>query len=392
LKRAAAALALVLALAAAFVAGRASWRIARGAPVRAAVVARVGGLAEPTAIALPALPDRPVRNLVLAVGDGMGVVQLAAARLRAFGPDGRFVIERLPVTGLVATHPASRLVGKSDSSANALASGVRTLVDRIGMDASGSPLPTVLEAAAAAGLVTGVVTSSQVFDATPAAFYAHVERRGDHAAIVGQLATAPLDLVAGGGRELFSDAALAAARERGVEVALDTAAWAGASRLPLWGLFPGKRLGEEPAHPTVGELAERALALVAAEAGRRGSGFFLLLEEEGIDTASHANSLERLAAATLRFDQAVAHAARFAAADGETLLVVVGDHGTGGLVIEEEKRLGTLRVSWSSAGHSGEPVALFAYGPDAAQRALSGLYDLPELGRRLRAALDLEAR
>ena len=73
------------------------------------VEAPVGGLATPTEIDLPPLADRPVRNLILAVGDGMGIAEVAAARYRAFGPDGRFVFERLPVTALIASEPS---VGK----------------------------------------------------------------------------------------------------------------------------------------------------------------------------------------------------------------------------------------------------------------------------------------
>ncbi len=83
------------------------------------------------------------------------------------------------------------------------------------------------------------------------------------------------------------------------------AALARADRLPLWALFPGSKLGESPAHPTLGEMAAKAIELAAAEAKRRGHGFFLLLEEEGIDTAGHARDLEAMARAVLHLDQAV---------------------------------------------------------------------------------------
>ncbi|HEX9801429.1 MAG TPA: alkaline phosphatase [Thermoanaerobaculia bacterium] len=385
-------LAFLLAAWAGFFAGRSWTRFATDAPVRSFEEVPIGGLATPATIDLPTLPDAPVRNLVLAVVDGLGIAELAAARIRAFGPDGRFVFERLPAVGLVVTHPAGRLVGKSDSSANALAAGVRTEIGKIGLADDGTPLETLLDRAVAAGLATGIVTTSEVYDATPAAFYAHVEKRRDYAAIVRQLAAAPLDLVAGGGVERFDGALLAAARERGVEVALTTVQLAAAARLPLWALFPGKRLGEKPAHPTLDEMTAKALDLLATEGERRGTGFFLLLEEEGTDTAGHANDVERLAAAALRFDAALARAARFAAADGRTLVVVVADHATGGAVIDDGDAPGTLRVTWTTGDHSGEPVALFAYGPESAQRALGGQLDQPELGRRLAALVGAGAR
>jgi len=384
-KRFALPLAVVAIALAAFEAGRWWSRFAGDAPSK--VEARAGGLAEAPRLALPALPDAAVRNLVLLVGDGLGVSEIEAARLRAFGREGRLAMEQLPVAALVATDPEGRIGPKSETSANALATGVRTPVGRIG---TAERAPTLVERAAAAGLATGVVTTSEVYDATPAAFYARAERRRDYDAIVAQLAASSLDLVAGGGRERFDEATLAAARARGVTVVENVEALAAAG-LPLWALYPGKRLGESPARPTLDELSRRALELLAAEAARRGTGFVLLLEEEGIDTAAHANDLERMTAAVLRFDAAVERAARFAAADGATLVVVVGDHGTGGLVVEEEPRPGVLRVAWTTKGHSAERVALWAYGPAAAARGFAGAYDLSELGRRLPAALGLAA-
>lgn len=389
MRRVAAIVALVAATIAGYVAGRAGLgdRASERVPVDEAPA---GGLATPEPIDLPELPDAPVRNLILAVGDGLGVSELAAARLRAFGGEGRFVMERLPVTALVATAPRGRWTAKSDSAATALATGVRTNVGSLSVGTDGAALPTLVEAAAARGVAVGLVTTSQVFDATPAAFYAHVERRHDYTHILDQLEGAPVDLVAGGGREQFDAGRLDGARARGVTVVEGVDALARADRLPLWALFPGKRLGEEPPEPTLDALAERALALLAAEGARRGGGFFLLLEEEGIDTAAHDNDLDRMTRAAVRFDRAVARAARFAAEDGATLLVVVGDHATGGVVVEDGTAPGAVRVKWGTNGHTAEPVALYAYGPAGASRAFGGALDLADVGARLREALGVE--
>ncbi len=91
----------------------------------AATAARLGG---------------PAANVVLLVGDGLGLAQLAAARIHAYGPDGRLRLERLPVLGLVATHPAGALVAKSDAAATALATGEKTANGRIAVDRQGRPL------------------------------------------------------------------------------------------------------------------------------------------------------------------------------------------------------------------------------------------------------------
>lgn len=108
-----------------------------------------------------------------------------------------------------------------------------------------------------------------------------------------------------------------------------------------------------------------------------------------MDTASHARDLERLAGAALRFDRAVEAAARFAAARGDTLVVAVGDHSSGGVVVDHTSTAERLRVLWGHDQHSGEPVPLFAYGPPTAAARFAGVLDNTEVARRLAAALGL---
>lgn len=392
MKRAAIALGLALALAAGWWAGRAG--VGDPGTLRVRVeTTPVGGLGPPVEESLPPLAPAPVRNVVLLIADGLGVAQVSAAAVRAFGLEGRFLFERLPVVGLVDIGAADAPAADSANSATAFATGVKTTSGRIGTDRDGRSLPTVLEAARAAGRVAGLVTTSQIWDATPAAFATHVARRRDIDAIVGQLADSGVELLAGGGVDRFTAGGrdrLAEARARGVTVATTPAELAAADRLPLWALFHGKRLGESPKRPTVGELAAKAIELLAAEAARRGTGFFLLVEEEGIDTGAHARDLERTAAALVRFDRAVAAAVRFAAADGATLVVVVGDHATGGLVIDQGSTTERLRVIWGNDRHSGEHVPLYAYGPGPAASAFAGTLDNTEVAHRLAAALGLE--
>ncbi|MCB9377688.1 MAG: alkaline phosphatase [Holophagales bacterium] len=355
--------------------------------------APLGGLALPSEWTPPPIAEGPVANLVLMVGDGMGIGSLAAARLRAFGVDGTFLLERLPVTGLVSVEPLGGVVPKSDAAATALSTGVRTENGRIALTPDGVAHRTLLEAARDAGHATGLVTTSEIFDATPAAFAAHVRRRRDFAAILDQMTTSGTDLLLGGGLETFGGAdgeRLTAARKRGVVVATDPDGLGRAAGLPLWGIFPGSTLGEAPTHPTVGELAAVALDRLSAEGDRRGTGFFLLIEEEGMDTAGHARDLDRLAGAALRFDGAVERVARFAAARGDTLVVVVGDHATGGVVVDESSTADRLRVVWANARHTGEPVPLYAYGPAQAALGFTGRRDNAAVGRLLASSLGLE--
>lgn len=343
----------------------------------------------------PALADGPVRNVILLLGDGMAGSQIAAGRIHARGVSGRLHLERLPVTGLVLTHSAGGEVARSDAAATALSTGRKTRNGRIGTDSAGHPLPTIVEVLAAAGWATGLVTTTRITDATPAAFAAHVAERTQQAEIARQLASSKVDLLAGGGRDIFLPVGegggsrtdgrdlIAEARSRGVSVVADADGWARATTLPLFAIFPIEPQKSEPRAPSVGALAGRAIALLAAS----GRPFFLMVEDEEIDSAAHGNDIRRLAATLERFDEAVRRATEFAARDGATLVVVTGDHSTGGPSIDQESSDRGLVVSWESTHHTGEPVPVFAYGPPSAAAPFTGVHDNIEIPALIAGAL-----
>lgn len=346
----------------------------------------------------PALAEAAVRNVILLLGDGMGVAQIIAGRTHSRGPDGRLQLERLPVLGLVATHPEGALIAKSDATATALATGRRTANGRVGSDAAGRPLPTIVEALRDAGWATGLVTTSRITDATPAAFAAHVAERRMQPEIAEQLARSRVDLLIGGGRPYFVPASaagsarrdeldlVAEARAAGIRVIETPAEIVGADALPLFVLLDVEPQRAKEKSPTIAELAARAIALLSAS----GRPFFLLVEEEEIDSAAHRNDIERMSAALERFDTAVAHAVEFAAADGRTLVLVTGDHGTGGPTISQRSTADRLAVAWESGDHTGEPMPLFAYGPPAAAALFAGFYDNTDVPARIGAALGFD--
>jgi len=352
----------------------------------------VGGLSRPSDLDLPELDDGPVQSVVLMVADGLGLSQTTAAAIRAFGPGGRFLFERFPVVGLVSTHPEGGIVTSSDAAATSIATGRKTKVGRIGESGEGDRLTSILEAMRAAGSPAGLITSERIYDATPAAFAAHVDRRRDYPRVVAALADSGVELLAGGGVDQFRPPAaesdlLAAAEGRGVHVVRTVEEWERADALPLWALFPGAKVGESAGTPLLSALTARGVELLAAEAARRGTGFFLMVEEEGPDTSGHANEIDGVAAAVLRFDRAVEAAARFAAADGRTLVLVLADHATGGPTVHYTSTAERLSVSWASGHHTGERVPLYAYGPPAAARRFAGTLDNTEIAPRLAGLL-----
>ena len=368
---------------------------ARGGRLERLPIPAAAAAAAAVAPELPVLAERQVRNVVLLVGDGMGLTQLAAGRMLALGIDGRFQLELFPTVGLLTTHAAGAPVTMSDAAATALATGVKVGSGAIGMDPSGRPLVTLLEVLRDAGWATGLATTTRITDATPAAFAAHVAARRDEARIAEQLSAARVDLLVGGGRGYFLPRRstpgggrdlVAEMGTRGVEVVDDAAGLEAASRLPIAALFAVEPQKSEPRSPTPEAMARKAIELLSGS----GRPFFLLVEDEEIDTAAHANDGARMSAALRRFDAAVAAAAAFAARDGETLVLVLGDHATGGLTIDSRSRGREIALLWGGRGHTGEPVPVFAYGPPAAAGRFGGMHDNTEVPGFLAAALGVE--
>jgi alkaline phosphatase len=314
------------------------------------------------------------RNAILLIGDGMGQAHRLGGQLLAAGRTGRLAMDRLPVAGLMGTTSAdpAHFVTDSAAAATALATGVKTSNGAIAIDLDGRPLPTILELAKRAGKATGLVTTCQVTDATPAAFAAHVPHRSDQSEVARQyLESTGVDVILGGGAVFWAPAGapppfpadpeefrersqgtagdlVARARDLGYAVArtgeelraatqnLGTRRSSLAPR--LLGLFANQELfrqrseGQGDAYDppvSLAELTEAAIALLA----RDPAGFFLVVEESAIDRMAHRNNAPLTLKGVLELDRAVEAALAFAARDRETLVIVTADHECGGLAI-----------------------------------------------------------
>jgi alkaline phosphatase len=402
-------------------------------PLRAALVT---GVAASTATALALAVSSPAdsnrgdgghkrgdraRNVIFLHGDGMGASARDLIRLATTGQDEDLVMNQLRYSGLVQTDPddPEEPVTDSAAGATAFASGVRTFNGAVGVDAQGRPVPTLLERARAAGKSTGLVTTAQVTDASPAAFGAHVSDRAEQSEIARQfLEESKPDVILGGGEDRWlppgdpgaypdnppkdpteessSDRGdlIARAQQLGYEYVSDRAGLQGSDARKLLGLFANEEMFEqrpegegdiyEPVVP-LDEMTAKALGILKGDR----NGFFLFVEEEAIDEFEHRNNTPKTILAGQALDRAVAVAVRFAATHPGTLLVVAGDHATGGLAIENVDDTdesgddvsaedgpftvaGTdlqFVVDWTTGGHTGESTPLTAEGPGA--RALA---------------------
>ncbi|MEV0895663.1 alkaline phosphatase [Actinoplanes sp. NPDC049802] len=387
------------------------------APLIAGTVAAVGLiLVNPLTDVDAEAPPRPaVRNVIFINGDGMAAAHREAARLYHAGLDGQLVMDRLPVSGQLTTSPDDPESAITDSAAgaSAWATGERTYNGAISVDVDGNPLPILGAQAKAAGKATGLVTTAQVTDASPAAFYANAVDRAAQDDIARQyLEKSKPDVILGGGEDWWLPAGtpgaypdqpaedptegsrgtkgnlIEKARAEGYQYVSTPAQLAAAGRGRLLGLFANQEMfqqrpeGQGDVYDPVVSLStmtKKALDNLSTDR----DGFFLLVEEEGVDEFAHRNNGRRTLQTMGELDKAVAVARAYAANHRDTLVVVTGDHETGGLAVEDvdaddESGSGIsaedgpfpvkdsdLRfvIDWTTSGHTGQDVPVTAFGP-----------------------------
>jgi alkaline phosphatase len=309
---------------------------------------------------------RKAKNVIFFIGDGMSLAHRIAARLLAKGIAegkalGKLAIDDMPHMALVATAGSDSIITDSANSASAYATGHKSAVNAIGVyaDRTLDPLddPKVETITSLVkrrlGMVVGIVTNTEIEDATPAAMVAHVRRRSEYDRIVEQYFAAKPDVLMGGGRANFlpqgADGAkrkdevdfLARFREAGYSIALTGPEMASAAAEPatskLLGLFTLGNMdgvldrkflkrgtvGKFPEQPDLTEQVSAALAVLS----KNEAGFFLMVESGLIDKYTHLLDMERAVYDTIMLDNAVRLARDWASARGDdTLIFVLADH------------------------------------------------------------------
>ena len=305
-----------------------------------------------------------VRNIILLIGDGMGMGQLTAAELMNGEDD--LVIRSLPYKSLVTTYPLSAYVTDSAAAATALATGYKTVNGAISMLPNGTIMTTVLEVAEEQGMSTGIVSTTRVTHATPACFMAHTSSRNTEYNIAQQVLESGVDVALGGGATFFSGLDPAAA---GYTVVDTTSELMNIGTGKVLGLFNGDKdymsyeNDRNPEfEPSIAEMTRKSIELLSDDP----DGFFLMVEGGQIDTASHDNDFNNTLGETYAFDNAVLEALEYASTRNDTLVIVTADHETGGLLLIGGYEPGdTPQYKWVSGSHTESMVPVYAYGPMA---------------------------
>ena len=333
-----------------------------------------------------AAQEAPPR-VILFIGDGTGVGAWTAARVSA----DALAVDLLPVGGLVDTREGSGKITDSAASATALATGIHTFNGAISVGPDSQPVTTVLELAEARGMATGLVATSSITHATPAAFSAHVTQRDEQFEIARQMAGQGIDVLLGGGRRFFDPAVrpdsadLLGGLARRSTLVDSPAAFRALdldSVTTLVGLFADDGMpAVADRAPTLAEMTAAALAIL----NRDPDGFFLMVEGSQPDWREHDNdSLAAVATEVLDLDRAVAVALEYCARHPETLLVVTADHETGGLSVVADST-GAFAAVYAGGDHTAALVPLFARGPGAER--FGGMHEIDAIGRYLQESV-----
>lgn len=306
----------------------------------AIAAATVGCATQPTA--------QSPRNVIVMYADGVAATQIEFGRyssqaLRNQSYAVTDIVLKQGTIGLLSTHPSEAFATDSAATASAMSTGVKTTIGAIGVGPDGKPVRTAAQAARAGGRRFGLVTTSEIWDASPAAFSVHAKSRGEGASIVDQYLALEPDVLLGGGAAMFlpkpggkrgdGKDVIAGFRAKGYTVARNSAELRAAGTGRLLGLFSGEALDHTidragTDEPTLAEMTEAALRVLAAPGS---PGFFLFVENESTDTLGHRNDAAGLMREMWAFDDAVKVALEFQRRSPDTLLIVTGDHETGAL-------------------------------------------------------------
>lgn len=338
-------------------------------------------------ISSPPPPAAPFDNIILMIGDGMGWGQLNAT-MKFLGPSVNLTIEELTYLGDVETYSLNDPATDSAAAATALATGNRTNNNMVSMTPSGKILTSILEASEALGKSSGLVTTTPVSHGTPAAFGAHVPHRSDQLTIASQEINKGIEVLLGGGKSWFTTL-LGQAYANGYYLVENRTELLNAVMEDyLLGLFSDGDLSYEYDRdplldPHILEMTNISLQILE----RNPNGFFLMVEGGRIDHASHNNDINNTIGEVIAFNEAVEVAYEFAQQNSGTLLIVVADHETGGLIVNMSSPV--LDYQFTSTAHTGAPVPVFVYCSDPL--ALPPFSHIEDIGKYLFEAFELPA-
>lgn len=297
-------------------------------------------------------------NIILMIGDGMGLAHIDAARTLN---DGRLNMLQSEHVGLIHTQSADAYSTDSAAGGSAIASGVKTNNRALGVDTVGKDLPNLMDIAKSLGKRTALITTDGIMGATPASFYAHQSDRSMKEGIEQNLIESNVDALVYEGKwhsDVFT------LKEDELFASFNT--------------LPKQRIEMTASNRWQEEFLPAWLDQLKSE-----KGMFLMIENGRIDNHSHGKNLDATLDALLGFDRAVGSVLKWIASNPNTLVLVTADHETGGLVIPDgDMKHRRIQGFYYSDDHTGISVPLFAFGAGAEN--FNGVYENTQLHQLIR--------
>ena len=372
--------------------------------------------------------QEPIKNLVLMIPDGTPTAMLSVARWyqQYLDPTQTSLNIDPYICGLVTTHCSNAPIGDSAPTTSCYVTGQpsqkgyiatyppKTDQDLVPIDATRAyqPLATLFEAAKQLQKKTvGLVVTCEFPHATPADCMAHTYNRAQSQNIASQMVYNQVDVMMGGGVSYLTPELKEFLETKHYDVILDDKAAFEQSHSPhTWALFSPKHMpydmDRDPAQmPSLAEMTHKALELLQ----KNENGFVLMVEGSKVDFAGHKNDAVHHITDFLAFDMAVKEVLDFAQKDGHTLVVMVPDHGCGGINLgsyNSDKKFASISlndlyknaseneyIGYTTKGHTGEDVFLACYHPagDVPAGVISNVQLFEYMSRQLRLTNQLPA-
>ncbi len=324
--------------------------------------------------------DKPVKNLIILIGDGTGLAQWYAGYT---ANNQSLNVFNMMQIGLSKTSSYDNYITDSAPGATAISSGYKGNNRSVGVDHTGAVRKSLTEIIARKNMKTGIITSGDMRDATPAAFYGHRAERSNYPGMLIDLLTAPVDILAGSGAiqkdPVFPDLA----KKFAVSTSVSGTDWSKVKPLIIADSIAAVRTSKGRKDWSL-QVFQKSLQRLS----KNKKGFLIMLEGAQIDHGGHANVLPDVVAELKDFDQVVGAAMRFADSNGETLVIVTGDHETGGLTLTAGDYSGNfISGQFSTGDHTAIPVPVFAYGPQS--QLFRGVYENTAIFHKILQALKI---
>ena len=309
-------------------------------------------------------------NVIMMVKDGTSA---GATTLARWYKGEHLAMDEILVGGM-HTHSAESAITDSAPAGTAMATGHKTndkvvgllpsivntqgveMIEPVEQEDGLNPVANVLEGAELLGKSTGIISTSEIQHATPAAFSAHAPQRSNYDDIAEQQVYQGIEVVLGGGSESLTPGNGRNSRKDGEDL-LEVIKGNGydfvetkdelldSSSDKLWGSFAPSALAydfdrqaaEDSEEPSLAEMTKKGIETLSKDE----DGFFMFVEGSKVDWAAHANDPIGIISDVLAFDEAVGEAVEFAKEDGNTMVIVVSDHGNSGITMGNENTSGT---------------------------------------------------